>query len=195
MDVLVADIYWFSQLWRNLWRHTNEFFGENTAGAWKQTTEYTIPQVTAPTGGWSPKDAADYMGIPPGIDKIKDSDGTTEIELSVNALNFRMYANTCNEWMRNQNVIAPYIDYDTDLGDATISGNLPSSPTNRDKALRGRGLLKASKLTDLAVSCLPEPQKGEAVTLPLGKSAPVYINTEINNDGTTVYAGLKQNLE
>ena len=106
MDVLVADIYWFSQLWRNLWKHTNEFFGENTAGAWKQTTEYTIPQITAPTGGWSAKDAADYMGIVPGIDKIKDSDGVTDIELSINALNFRMYANTCNEWMRNQNVIA-----------------------------------------------------------------------------------------
>ena len=181
MDVLVADIYWFSQLWRNLWRHTNEFFGENTAGAWKQTTEYTIPQITAPTGGWSPKDAADYMGIPPGIDKIKDSDGTTDIELSVNALNFRMYANVCNEWMRNQNVIAPYIDYDTDLGDATISGNLPTSPTNRDKALRGRGLLKASKLTDLAVSCLPEPQKGDAINLPLGTSAPVLPSTTANN--------------
>lgn len=173
MDVLVADIYWFSQLWRNLWRHTNEFFGENTAGAWKQTQEFTIPQITAPTGGWEPKDAADYMGIVPGIDTIKDSDGTTDIQLSINALNFRMYANVCNEWMRNQNVIAPYIDYDTDLGDSTISGNLGVNPTNRERALRGRGLLKASKLADLAVSCLPEPQKGDAITLPLGTTAPV----------------------
>lgn len=181
MDVLVADIYWFSQLWRNLWRHTNEFFGENTAGAWKQTTEYTIPQITAPTGGWSAKDAADYMGIVPGIDKIKDSDGTTDIQLSINALNFRMYANVCNEWMRNQNVIAPYIDYDTDLGDATISGNLPSNPTNRERALRGRGLLKASKLADLAVSCLPEPQKGDAITLPIGTSAPVVRDSKTTN--------------
>lgn len=175
MDVIVADIYWFSQLWRNLWRHTNEFFGENTAGAWKQTTEYTIPKVEAPTGGWTAKDAADYMGIPPGIDKIKDTDGVTDIPLEVNALNFRMYANTCNEWMRNQNVIAPYIDYDTDLGDATISGNLGLNPTNRERALRGRGLLKASKLADLAVSCLPEPQKGDAITIPLGTTAPVEV--------------------
>lgn len=173
MDVLVADIYWFSQLWRNLWRHTNEFFGENTAGAWKQTTEYTIPKVKAPTGGWTAKDAADYMGIVPGIDKIKDVDGVTDIDLEVNALNFRMYANTCNEWMRNQNVIAPYIDYDTDLGDATISGDLSQNPTNRERALRGRGLLKASKLADLAVSCLPEPQKGDAVTIPIGTTAPL----------------------
>lgn len=193
MDVLVADIYWFSQLWRNLWRHTNEFFGENTAGAWKQTTEYTIPQITAPTGGWSAKDAADYMGIVPGIDTIKDSDGTTDIQLSVNALNFRMYANVCNEWMRNQNVIAPYIDYDTDLGDATISGNLSANPTNRERALRGRGLLKASKLTDLAISCLPEPQKGDAITLPLGTTAPVYGNggalKMINQDASNaIYA-------
>lgn len=185
MDVLVADIYWFSQLWRNLWKHTNEFFGENTAGAWKQTSEFTIPQITAPTGGWEPKDAADYMGIVPGIDTIKDSDGTTDIQLSVNALNFRMYANTCNEWMRNQNLIAPYIDYDSDLGDATISGNLPQNPTNRERALRGRGLLKASKLTDLAVSCLPEPQKGDAITLPLGTTAPIITNATDHYTSTT----------
>lgn len=173
MDVLIADIYWFSQLWRNLWKHTNEFFGENTAGAWKRTTEVTIPQVTAPTGGWVAKDAADYMGIVPGIDTILTEDGVTTQQLSINALNFRMYANVCNEWMRNQNVIAPYIDYDTDLGDATISANLPTNPTNRERALRGRGLLKASKIADLAVSCLPEPQKGDAITLPLGTTAPV----------------------
>lgn len=186
MDVIVADIYWFSQLWRNLWRHTNEFFGENTAGAWKQTTEYTIPQITAPTGGWTAKDAADYMGIPPGIDTIKDEDGTTDIQLSVNALNFRMYANTCNEWMRNQNIIAPYIDYDTDLGDATISGNLSANPTNRERALRGRGLLKASKLADLAVSCLPEPQKGNAITLPLGTSANIVGTAPVIGNGDPI---------
>lgn len=181
MDVIVADIYWFSQLWRNLWRHTNEFFGENTAGIWKQTTEYTIPQVTAPTGGWSAKDAADYMGIPPGIDTIATENGGTQ-QLSINALNFRMYANTCNEWMRNQNLIAPYIDYDTDLGDATISGNISANATNRERALRGRGLLKASKLADLAVSCLPEPQKGDAITLPLGTTAPVYASSIENTN-------------
>lgn len=196
MDVIVADIYWFSQLWRNLWRHTNEFFGENTAGAWKQTTEYTIPQVTAPTGGWTAKDAADYMGIPPGIDTMKDTDGTTDIQVSVNALNFRMYANTCNEWMRNQNLIAPYIDYDTDLGDTTISANLSANPTNREKALRGRGLLKASKLADLAVSCLPEPQKGDAITLPLGTTAPVMYEDKTYTGGTvsTRYANKYVNL-
>ena len=182
MDVIVADIYWFSQLWRNLWRHTNEFFGENTAGAWKRTTEVTIPQITAPTGGWTAKDAADYMGIPPGIDTILKEDGVTTQQLSVNALNFRMYANVCNEWMRNQNVIAPYIDYDTDLGDATISANLTNNPTNRERALKGRGLLKASKLTDLAVSCLPEPQKGNAITLPLGVSAPIVNATANTNN-------------
>lgn len=174
MDVLVADIYWFSQLWRNLWTHTNNFFGENTAGAWKQTTEYTIPQVTAPTGGWPAKSIADYMGIPPGIEKIKGESGEMET-LSVSALQFRMYANVCNEWLRNQNVIAPYIDYDEDLGDATISAQTEDT-NNRAQALRGLKLLKASKLADLFVSALPEPQKGDAITIPLGTTAPVIGN-------------------
>lgn len=188
MDVLVADVYYFSQLWRNLWRHTNEFFGENTAGAWKQTTEYTIPKVKAPTGGWKAKEIADYMGIPPNVDKIKDKDGNN-VDLKINALNFRMYANVCNEWLRNQNVTAPYIDYDDDLGDALLDGNLPANPTARDNALRGRGLLKASKLTDLYVSALPEPQKGDAVTLPLGDIAPVIATSEYHTSDKPLILG------
>lgn len=190
MDVLVADTYWFSQLWRNLWRHTNEFFGENTAGAWKQTTEYTVPQITAPTGGWPAKSIADYMGIPPGVENISDGNGGTK-PLSISALNFRMYANTCNEWFRNQNLIAPYIDYDTDLGDATISAN-DTENTNRSQALRGLKLLKASKLADLYVSALPEPQKGDAVTLPLGTTAPVIGNGQMRlvDLGTNQTGGL-----
>ncbi len=183
MDVLVADIYWFSQLWRNLWPHTNNFFGENTAGAWKQTTEYTIPQVTAPTGGWAAKTIADYMGIATKVEKIKNSAGEDET-LSVNALPFRMYANVCNEWLRNQNVIAPYIDYDEDLGDATISANT-NDTSNRAQALRGLKLLKASKLADLFVSALPEPQKGNAVELPLGTTAPVYTSANLNENLST----------
>lgn len=182
MDVLVADVYWFSQLWRNLWRHTNEFFGENTAGAWKQTTEYTIPKVTAPNGGWDFKTIADYMGITPKVEQVATGTNNAMERLSINALNFRMYANVCNEWLRNQNVIAPYIDYDEDLGDATISANTTDT-SNRAQALRGLRLLKASKLTDLFVSALPEPQKGEAVTLPLGTTAPVYANTDGSNAG------------
>lgn len=177
MDVLVADVYWFSQLWRNLWRHTNEFFGENTAGAWKQTTEYTIPKVTAPDGGWNFKTIADYMGITPKVEQVATGTNNAMERLSINALNFRMYANVCNEWLRNQNVIAPYIDYDEDLGDATISANTTDT-SNRAQALRGLRLLKASKLTDLFVSALPEPQKGEAVTLPLGTTAPVYTGAD-----------------
>lgn len=178
MDALVCDVYWFSQLWRNLWRHTNEFFGENTAGAWKQTTEYTIPKVTAPDGGWPAKSIADYMGIATKVQNIKGQ------RLSINALQFRMYANTCNEWLRNQATTAPYIDYDTDLGDATISANT-TDQSDRAQALRGLRLIKACKLTDLFVSALPEPQKGNAVTIPIGTTANVYIDT--NNPGTGIW--------
>ena len=43
MDNAFLDIYYFFTPHRIVWDHFKEFFGENTSGAWTQTTEYTIP--------------------------------------------------------------------------------------------------------------------------------------------------------
>ena len=96
MDNIYLDTYYFFVPNRLVWSHWKEFMGENTESAWLPTTEYAIPQLTAPTGGWNIGTIADYMGIPTGVSG-----------LSLNALPFRGYALICNEWFRDENLTDP----------------------------------------------------------------------------------------
>lgn len=162
MDNMFADIYFFSVPNRIVWEHWKEFMGENKTGPWTQTTEYTIPQVTAPSGGWTEGTIADYMGIPTKVSGI-----------SISSLYFRAYALIWNEYFRDQNLQNP-----TDMvyGDATIAGS--NGAVLETDAIKGGKVLPVNKVHDYFTSALPEPQKGPDVLLPLGESAPVFGNGE-----------------
>ena len=53
MDNAYCDFYFFFVPNRLLWEHWKEFMGENKQTAWTPKTEYSVPQVTAPKGGWA----------------------------------------------------------------------------------------------------------------------------------------------
>ena len=100
MDNLYLDTWFFFIPNRILWEHWKDFMGENRQGAWEQQTTYLVPQFNSPAStGWSKGTIADYMGIP--INKTG---------LKVNALPFRAYIKTYNEWFRNSNLIAPLLE-------------------------------------------------------------------------------------
>lgn len=155
MDNLYADVYFFFVPHRLVWDHWAAFWGEND-NPWTQTTQYEIPQVTSPLGGWTEGTIADYMGIPTKIDN-----------LSVNALPFRAYSKIYNDWFRDENLSTNchiYTDETTRVG---TNGGLIT-----DTELGGLPRI-AAKMHDYFTSALPEPQKGPAVQLPLGSLAPV----------------------
>ena len=164
MDNIYLDTYYFFVPNRLVWEHWKEFMGENTTSAWIPQVSYTIPQVTAPSGGWSVGTIADYMGIPTGVGN-----------LSVDAMPFRAYALICNEWFRDENLTDP-IYFST--GDATVAGSNGSS--YRTDVPKGGMPFKAAKYHDYFTSALPAPQKGPDVPLPLGQKAIVYPDVDNN---------------
>lgn len=161
MDNLYLDTYFFFVPNRLVWAHWREFCGENTQSAWIPQTQYEVPQITAPAGtGWATGTIADYFGIPTGVPNI-----------SCNALPFRAYALIMNEWFRDQNLCDP-LSFPVD--DATVVG--VNTGTFVTDVAKGGLPYKAAKYHDYFTSCLPAPQKGPDVTIPVsgGSDYPVY---------------------
>ena len=175
MDNASLDMYYFFVPCRLVWEHWKEFNGENNTDYWTQTEEYTIPQLTAPSGGWQKGTIADYMGIPVGVE-----------DLSVNALPFRAYALIYNEWFRDQNTQEPVV---ISIDDASSAGSNGDPSTDPTLAELGALPLTACKFHDYFTSCLPEPQKGDPVTLSVMKDVEVVPSSDFNGAGFVVAKG------
>ncbi len=175
MDNMYLDTYWFFVPNRLVWDHWKEFCGENTQSKWLPSVEYSIPKISGVVSSdynndavkefcWQPGDIADYMGVPVCSDSVVNSASRIE----VNALPFRGYALIWNEFFRDQNLQdpIPVLTGDTKL-------TVTRSDELYDRICTGAGILKACKYHDYFTSCLPSPQKGPDVSIPLSGLAPV----------------------
>lgn len=176
MDNLFFDIYWFFVPHRLTWEHWQAFWGEND-DPWTNTNEYEIPQIEAPSGGWTEGTIADYFGIPTKVDGI-----------SVNALPFRAYAKIWNDWFRDENLKScchMYMDDTTrtgsNSGDYVLNTELGAMPC------------KAAKMHDYFTSALPQPQKSDPVSIPLTGQLEVYSGDLHNQVGDSL-TGLRLGL-
>lgn len=159
MDNIYLDTYWFYVPNRLTWSHWKEFMGENSESAWIPEVEYSVPQLTAPDGGWAVGTIADYMGVPTGVEN-----------LSVNALPFRAYALIMDEWFRDQNLTDPL---KIPVTDAAVVG---SNGTNYiTDIVKGGMPFRAAKYHDYFTSCLPAPQKGPDVQIPVATPNPMPV--------------------
>lgn len=148
MDNLYLDTFFFAVPIRLVWSNFKKFMGEQTNPG--DSTSYTIPTMAATAStGYAIGSLHDYIGLPTGIPDFTHS-----------CLWHRAYNLIWNEWFRDQN-LQNSVTVDT--------GDSASSPTNYV-------LLKRGKRHDYFTSCLPWPQKGTAVSVPLGTSAPVKGN-------------------
>ncbi len=151
MDNLYIDYFFFFVPNRLVWDNWEKFNGaQDNPG---DSTSFIIPTLTTTAvTGEVVGSIYDKFGIP-----------TQVPGLVINSLPFRAYMLCYNEWFRDQNLINS-VTVPTDDG--------PDVPSDFY-------MLKRAKKHDYFTSCLPWPQKGTAVSMPLGISAPVVRNSAV----------------
>lgn len=152
MDNLHLEVFFFAVPNRLVWQNWQRFCGEQPDPG--DSIDFLVPQVhpSDAEAGFLTGSIFDYFGIPTNVGGIVAS-----------ALFSRAYNLIYNEWFRDENLIPRAI---VNVGDG---------PDDADfYPLQRRG-----KRHDYFTSCLPWPQKGPGVELPVGGMATVV------TDGST----------
>lgn len=161
MDNMFLETFFFFVPARLLWTKWEKFCGaQDNPG---DSIAYTIPTIPMGAGGPEINTLSDYFGIP--TDQTDD--------FSVNALPFRAHNKIWNDWFRAQEQNNSLV-VDTDDGPDTLS----------DYVLRRR-----NKKHDYFTSCLLAPQRGTAVSMALGTSAPITRVSSAANGWKAYLAG------
>lgn len=181
MDTLECDIHAFFVPMRLVYKHTEEFFGENKDSAGYQKSEFKIPHALFYSDAGESESikfgVSDYLGKPVG-DSI----------YSASVLKERAYYLIWSDWYRAQQLQDPFIMLDSDdtsrdfedggayvghIGDVVLD---PYGDNNIEPLGEGYSCLpcmSVCKKFDYFTSATISPQYGEEVLLPLGELAPV----------------------
>ena len=159
MDNMYLDTFFFAVPNRLIWDNFQKFMGEQVNP--DDSIDYLVPTMTSTaTTGYAEQSIHDYFGLPTKVPDLEHI-----------SLYHRAYNLIWNEWFRDQN-LQDSVVVDKDDG--------PDNPA--DYVLLNRG-----KRHDYFTSCLPWPQKGDAVQLPLGTKAPVAHDI-VGSDVVGVYS-------
>lgn len=168
MDDAFIDFYYFYCPNRILWDNFKHFMGEVEETPWMPSKEYAVPQIKIKGTNAEPKpnerSILDYMGVPTKIKK----------EFGINALPIRAYVKIWNEFFRDENVDNAAVLKTDDANVDYAFGDENSMQLAENNAYKGGNLLPVNKFHDYFTSCLPYPQRGPAVTLPMEGNAPVF---------------------
>lgn len=169
MDDAFIDFYYFYCPNRILWNNFKYFMGEVEATPWMPKQNYETPKIIIKGTEEKPKpnerSVLDYMGVPTKIKKT----------FTINALPVRAYVKIWNEFFRDENVDNTATLKTDDSAVEYEFGNEDWVQEAENNAYKGGNLLPANKLHDYFTSCLPYPQRGPAVTIPMTGNAPIRL--------------------
>jgi len=145
MDNMYLDSFFFFVPNRLVWDNWERMQGAQDDP--DDSIDFTVPILAAPAStGFAVGSLYDYMGLPTGIP-----------DYEFNALPIRAYNLIYNAWFRPQDIIDSVV-VDKDDADGDVADYV---------------LLKRAKRHDYFTACLPWPQKGDDILLPLGEYAPI----------------------
>lgn len=182
-DDAFIDFYYFYCPNRILWDNFKQFMGEIESTPWMPTKNYTVPQIIVKGTDKDPrpyeKSVLDYMGVPTKIKK----------EFTINALPVRAYVKIWNEFFRDENVdnaaVIKTDDANIVYSDATTDEEKIEAALQ--EATTGGRCLPVNRFHDYFSSCLPYPQRGPAVAMPMEGNAPIRLGDQ--NATYLEYAG------
>ena len=164
MDDAFIDFYYFYCPNRILWDNFKYFMGEVESRPWMPAKTYKVPEIKIEGAEDTPlpKEGTilDYMGVPTKIKNI----------FNVNALPVRAYVKIWNEFFRDENVGNAAV-FKTDDETVIYSDTANNEDDILTKAITGGICLPVNKFHDYFTSCLPYPQRGPEVTLPMTGNA------------------------
>ena len=167
MDNLYLDTFFFFVPMRLIWDNFQKFMGEQENPG--DSTDFLIPTYHANnTIAVDVGTLGDYFGLP------------TVANVPFNILPFRAYWLIWNEWFRDENLQNSAPLFKGDAGKVWESDTAVNGFGPFDCAPRG-------KRYDYFTSCLPWPQKGPGVELPLGR----YANVVVESVGSPVFVADK----
>lgn len=171
MDDAFIDFYYFYCPNRILWDNFKYFMGEIEATPWMPKKEYATPKLIINGTNDKPKpdekSILDYMGVPTKVKK----------PFMINALPIRAYVKIWNEFFRDENVDNTATIKTDDSSAVYEFGNENWVQEAENNAYKGGNLLPVNKFHDYFTSCLPYPQRGPAVTIPMTGNAPIRLGS------------------
>lgn len=172
MDNLFLDTYFFYVPSRLVCDDWQKVFGENTESPWANSKEYEVPKLSTDLANRkvSSKSVADYLGI---------DIGTIPSDVDITLIPFRGFAKVWDDWFRDQNNVSPMHIQKGAATSSEVFNENAWSPAN----YMGK-LPKVAKMHDYFTSCLPAPQKGNAVPVQI-ITGDIPVTTKSGESATT----------